>query len=210
MWSLNHLILFAAATAALAFSPGPNQAYMLSRTLVQGRRAGIVSLLGVESGFCVHLFAAAFGLTAFLLAIPLAYEALRLLGAAYLLYIAWRTVRNTGTFANLDRQIPADPARHLFRMGFVSNALNPKTAVFYLSIFPQFVDPAQGNILGQSVILGLVHIAVSTSCNLVVVLTAGSMASLLRRGPVWERVQRWLFGSLLAGFAVRLALDEPR
>ncbi len=207
MLSLNQILLFAAATAALAFSPGPNQAYMLSRTLARGRHAGIMCLVGVESGFFVHLFAAALGLTAFFLTVPFAYNTLRFAGAAYLLYLAWHTIRGTGGFGGLNCQIANDSPRRLIRMGFVSNALNPKTAVFYLSIFPQFVDPAQGSILGQSLILGLVHIMISTSCNLVVILASGHIASWVRKGTVWGRVQRWLFGGLLAGFAVHLALE---
>jgi threonine/homoserine/homoserine lactone efflux protein len=210
MLSHDQLLLFAAATAALAFSPGPNQAYMLSRTLAKGRRAGMMCLLGVESGFFVHLFAAAFGLTAFFLAVPLAYSTLRLVGAAYLFYLAWQTIRGTGAFADLNRQVPDDPPQCLFRMGFLSNTLNPKTAVFYFSIFPQFVDPALGSVFGQSIILGLVHIIVSTSCNLAIILAAGYIASGLRRGTVWEGVRRWLFGGLLAGFAVHLALESRK
>ncbi|MBA3832215.1 MAG: LysE family translocator [Chthoniobacterales bacterium] len=210
MLTFHQLLLFVVATAALALSPGPNQAYMLSRTLSQGRAAGIVALLGVETGFTVHLFAAAFGLTAFLLVVPVAYNALRLLGAGYLLYLAWRTVRGSGAFAALKRPVSADTPGRLYRMGFVSNALNPKTAMFYLSIFPQFIGPMRGSVLGPSIVLGLIHIAVSTACNLLVIFTAGIIASRLQRQPVWERIQRWLFGGLLAGFAIKLALEERR
>lgn len=210
MLSLDQLLLFVAATAALAFSPGPNQAYMLSRTLARGRRAGIMCLLGVESGFFVHLFAAALGLTAFFLTVPFARNTLRFLGAAYLLYLAWHTIRGTGAFSDLNGQIPDAPPRRLCQMGFLSNTLNPQTAMFYLSIFPQFVDPAHGNVLGQSIILGVVHIAVSTSCNLVIILAAGYIALWLRRGAVWDGIRRWLFGGLLAGFAVHLALESRK
>jgi threonine/homoserine/homoserine lactone efflux protein len=206
MPSTDQLLLFAAATAALALSPGPNQAYMLSRTVSRGRRAGIICLLGVESGFFVHLFAVAFGLTAFLITVPYAYHALRFAGAAYLFYLAWHTIRGAASMADANHQTSDDPPWRLFRMGFVSNALNPKTAVFYLSIFPQFVDP-QGNILVQSIVLGLLHIVVSTSCNLAIILASGYLASKLRSGTSWARLQRWLFGGLLAGFAVHLAWE---
>ncbi len=210
MLSLDQLLLFAAATAALAFSPGPNQAYMFSGTLAGGRRTGMLCLLGVESGFFVHLFAAALGLTAFFLAVPFAYNTLRFVGAAYLFYLSWHTIRGTGALADLNGQIAYDPPRRLFQMGFVSNALNPKTAVFCLSIFPQFVDPSQGSVLVQSIFLGLIHIIVSTSCNLVLILASGHIASRLRRGTVCEAVRRWLFGGLLAGFALHLAWECRR
>jgi threonine/homoserine/homoserine lactone efflux protein len=210
MLTFHQLLPFILATAVLALSPGPNQAYMLSRTLSQGRAAGIIALLGVETGFMVHLFAAAFGLTAFLLVVPVAYNALRFLGAGYLLYLAWRTVRGSGAFGSLKRVVPIETPRHLYRMGFLSNALNPKTAMFYLSIFPQFVAPVRGHILAQSILLGLVHITVSTVCNLLVIFAAGIIASRLQREPVWERIQRWLFGGLLAGFAIKLVFEERR
>jgi len=210
MLTFHRLLPFILATAVLALSPGPNQAYMLSRTLSQGRAAGIIALLGVETGFTVHLFAAAFGLTAFLLVIPVAYNALRFLGAGYLLYLAWRTVRGSGTFGSLKRAVATETSGRLYRLGFVSNALNPKTAMFYLSIFPQFVAPVRGNVLAQSIALGLVHIAVSTVCNLLVIVAAGIIASRLQREPVWERIQRWVFGGLLAGFAIKLVFEERR
>ena len=197
MFPLDTLALFVLATAALALTPGPNMAFMLSSTVSRGRRAGVVSLLGVESGFLVHLLAVASGLTALLLAVPYAYGALRLLGAAYLLCLAWQTVRGHGGFGTLDQDSRVAPVK-LYRAGFLSNALNPKTAVFYLSVFL------------QSVALGLLHIAVSTACNLTVVLAAGAGSAWLADRPTWLRLQRWLFGGLLAGFAVRLALSDRR
>ena len=206
MFPLDTLALFVLATAALALTPGPNMAYMLSSTVSRGRRAGVVSLLGVETGFLVHLVAVASGLTALLLAVPYAYDALRLLGAAYLLYLAWQTVRGGG-FGPEEREAHEPPVR-VYLAGFLSNALNPKTAVFYLSVFPQFVDPEAGSVFFQSVALGLLHILVSTACNLSVVLAAGS--AWLAERPAWLRVQRWLFGGLLAAFAVRLVLDDRR
>lgn len=209
MFLLDNLVLFVFATAALTLAPGPNMAYMLSSTVSRGRRAGVVSLLGVESGFLVHLFAVASGLTALLLAVPYAYDALRLLGAAYLLYLAWQTVRGSGGLAPEEREAPEPPVR-VYLAGFLSNALNPKTAVFYLSVFPQFVDPAAGSVFFQSVALGLLHILVSTACNLAVVLAAGAGSRWLTGRPGWLRFQRWVFGGLLTAFAFRLALDDRR
>jgi threonine/homoserine/homoserine lactone efflux protein len=203
------LVLFVLAAAALALAPGPNMAYMLSRAVSQGRRAGVVSLLGVESGFLVHLLAVASGLTAILLAVPYAYDALRLFGAAYLLYLAWQMVRSRGGSFDPGREA-LDTTRKLYGAGFLSNALNPKTAIFYLSVFPQFVDPARGTVFAQSIALGLLHIAVSTACNLAVVLAASSGSAWLTGRPAWRRLQRSVFGVVLAGFALRLALDDRR
>jgi threonine/homoserine/homoserine lactone efflux protein len=202
----SHLIVFVLATAALAFTPGPNTALMVSRTISNGPAAGAAVLVGVELGFFVHLVAASFGLTALLLAVPAAYDALRIAGAAYLLYVAFRIVR-TGLVRLPGSSEPA-PMCQLLRTGFLSNALNPKTAAFYLAIFPQFVDPHLA-LLAQTLVLGAVHIAVSTCCNLVYIAAAGRLYTFLRRHSVAERIQRWLSASVIAGFAVKLAW-EPR
>lgn len=200
-----HLIVFVFATAALAFTPGPNTALMVSRTISNGPGAGAAVLAGVELGFFFHLTAASFGITALLLAVPTAYEALRIVGAAYLLYVAFKIVR-TGLVKLPSISGPA-PMRQLLQTGFLSNALNPKTAAFYLAIFPQFVDPEQA-LLAQTFALGAVHIAVSTCCNLVYIAAAGKLYEFLRSHRIAERIQRWVFASVIAGFAVNLAWES--
>lgn len=200
------LIVFVVATAALAFTPGPNTALMISRTISNGPAAGVAVLLGVELGFLVHLLAASFGITALLLAVPAAYEVLRILGAVYLLYIAWRMAR-TG-LVKLPAVGGAVPMRRLLQTGFLSNTLNPKTGAFYLAVFPQFVDPHHA-VLTQALLPGAVHIAVSACCNLVWIGAAGRLHGFLRRHSLAERMQRWLFATVIAGFAVSLAW-QPR
>jgi threonine/homoserine/homoserine lactone efflux protein len=211
MLSHTHIAIFVLATAALALSPGPNMVYMLSRAVSQGRKAGIVSLIGVETGFLVHLFAAALGLTAFFTTVPFAYELLRWVGSSYLLYLAFKTIRGTGiSLTSQQKMTPDDSPDKLYWMGFLSNSLNPKTAVFYFTIFPQFIDVSHGGIFLQSVMLGVIHIAVSTTCNLAVICTASALSQWLERCPTSAKVQRWLFGGLLAGFAFRLAFEKRR
>jgi threonine/homoserine/homoserine lactone efflux protein len=202
----SHLIIFVLATATLALTPGPNTALMISRTISNGHAAGVVVLVGVELGFFVHLTAASLGITALLFAVPAAYEVLRIVGAVYLLYIALRMVR-TGLVA-LPRLSGPAPIRQLLQTGFLSNALNPKTAAFYLAIFPQFLDPHHA-LLAQAFVLGGVHIAVSTCCNLMYIAAAGRLYEFLHKNSVAERIQRWVFASVIAGFAIRLAW-EPR
>jgi threonine/homoserine/homoserine lactone efflux protein len=199
--------VFAIATALLALTPGPNTTLTISRTLAQGRVAGALVLAGVELGFLVHLFATGLGLTALLLALPLAYDLLRIAGAAYLLYIAYRMV--IGRYRLVGRQavFMQRPCR-LIGLGFTSNALNPKTAAFYLAIVPQFIDPHHGSVPLQIFLLGAVHITVSTMCNMIWVLGAGGLTALLERHPGWERAQRWLFGTIIGGFAVKLLVDR--
>jgi threonine/homoserine/homoserine lactone efflux protein len=201
--------LFSGAALVMVLTPGPNMIYLVSRSLCQGRRAGVLSLFGVAAGFLVHMLAAAVGLTALFMAIPLAYEALKWAGALYLLFLAWQAVKPGARSPFEARALPADPPRKLFFMGFLTNVLNPKIAVFYLAIFPQFVSPEHGSVLVQSVQLGFTQIAVSFSVNLCIVLSAARLAAWFSRSPRWLAAQRYLMGSVLAALAVRLAL-EPR
>lgn len=204
------IALFALAALIMVLTPGPNMIYLISRSLCQGRRAGITSLFGVAAGFLVHMFAAAVGLTALFLAIPLAYDLLRWLGAVYLLWLAWQALRPGARSPFEARELPADSPARLFFMGFMTNALNPKIAVFYLSVFPQFVRPENGSVLGQSLVLGLTQILVSFAVNLGIILSAARLAAWFGRNPLWLGLQRWFMGLVLGGLAVRLALEERR
>lgn len=203
------LAAFALMALAMVITPGPNMIYLLSRSILQGRTAGLISLLGVVLGFLVYMLGAALGLTGVLLAVPLAYDAVRWLGAAYLLWLAWTAIR-PGARSVLEprRDLPHDGAQRLFMMGFLTNLLNPKIAVLYLSLLPQFVEPDRGPILGQFLILGLTQITISFSINLTIVFLAGTVASWLAARPSLLVVQRWLMGTVLAGLAVRLALER--
>ena len=203
------LLLFAAAALLMALTPGPNMIYLVSRSICQGRKAGVISLFGVVSGFLVHMFAAAVGLTAVFLAVPLAYELLKWAGAAYLMWMAWQAVRPGARSLFETRELAEDSSRGLFLMGFLTNLLNPKIAVFYLSVFPQFVSPGHGSVFLQSVVLGVTQIVVSFSINLLIVLFAASIAAWFAKNPRWIAVQRYVMGFVLAGLAVRLIL-EPR
>src|SRR5690606_28208496 len=135
------------------------------RSLCQGRLAGLISLGGVALGFVFYMLCAALGITALLFAVPYTYDALRFAGAAYLLYLAWQAVKPGGRSPFEVRELPRDAPRKLFAMGFLTNLLNPKIAMLYLSLLPQFIDPADGSVLGQSLALGFTQIAVSVSVN---------------------------------------------
>lgn len=195
----------------MVLTPGPNMVYLVSRSLSQGHRAGIISLAGVAAGFLVHMFIAAAGITAVFMAVPLAYESLRWIGAAYLLWLAWQASWPGAAGSPLEpRALAANSSPKLFAMGFLTNALNPKIAVFYLSVFPQFVRPEHGSMFAQSIELGLVQIAVSFCVNLALILCAARLAAWFAKNPFWLAVQRWVMGFVLAGLAVRLALEERR
>lgn len=202
------LLGVAAIALGLVLTPGPNMVYLVSRSVTQGRRAGLVSLLGVAAGFAVYLAAATAGLAGLFLAVPAAYTVLKLAGAAYLLYLAWQAVRPGGVAVFAVRQLPADAPRRLFTMGLVTNLLNPKIAVLYVALLPQFIDPERGSVAVQSLVLGATQIVIALSVNAVIVLVAGSLAAFLATRPGWLRAQRYLMGGVLAALALRLAADR--
>lgn len=201
---LARLELFAFAVLLLALTPGPVWIYLISRTLAQGRRAGYFSMFGVAAGVVVHVVLAAAGLSVVLLAIPFAFDAIKLAGAAYLLWLAWSTVRGGGmNFA--PQALPPVPDRVLLRQGFIASTLNPKVAVFYLSLFPQFIEPAAGPVFGQSLALGVVHLVVASAVDIGLVTIAGALSAWFVRRPLWLRVQRWFLGGAFGVLAVWLA-----
>src|ERR1700755_1463138 len=159
------LLAFTLVSLGIVLTPGPNMIYVISRSITQGRGAGIVSLGGVALGFVFYSLCAAFGITALLLAVPFAYDALRFAGAAYLLWLAWQAVKPGGRSPFQVKEVAVDGPRKLFAMGFVTNLLNPKIAMLYLALLPQFIDPAQASVLTQSLALGFIQIAISVSVN---------------------------------------------
>ncbi|KAA0949774.1 MULTISPECIES: LysE family translocator [unclassified Pseudomonas] len=210
MIPLNELLIFAAASLLLVLTPGPNMIYLISRSICQGRKAGVTSLLGVVAGFFVHLFAAAVGLTAVFLAVPMAYEALKWAGALYLLWLAWQAVKPGARSPFEAQQLPPDSSRKLVTMGFLTSALNPKIAVFYLSVFPQFISPEHGSVFTQSLVLGITQISVSFTVNLLISLFAATIAGWFINNPTWLSVQRYFMGFVLAALAIRLMLEQRR
>jgi threonine/homoserine/homoserine lactone efflux protein len=204
------LFAFALVALAMVLTPGPNMIYLISRSISQGRIAGLISLGGVAVGFVFYMLCAAFGVTALLFAVPYAYDALRFAGAAYLLYLAWQAVRPNGRSPFQVHKLDFDSPRKLFLMGLLTNLLNPKIAMLYLALLPQFIDPAQGIVLGQSVVLGFTQIAISLSVNALIAIAAGGIAGFLATRPKWLLAQRWLMGTMLAGFALRMAFEARR
>ena len=210
MPEFSSLIAFGFIALGMVITPGPNMIYLISRSISQGRTAGLISLGGVALGFLFYMPCAALGITALLFAVPYAYDALRFSGAVYLLYLAWQTVKPGGRSPFHVKSLPKDSRRKLFMMGLVTNLLNPKVAVMYLSFLPQFISPDHGSVLTQSLILGFTQIAISISVNTVIVTMAGSIAVFLAGRPLWLVIQRWLMGTVLAALAVRMATEARR
>jgi threonine/homoserine/homoserine lactone efflux protein len=209
MIAAQDLLIFTGICLMMVLTPGPNMIYLISRSICQGRRAGVISLFGIVSGLTVHVLAAAVGLSALFMAVPFAYELLKYAGAGYLLWMAWQSVK-PGARSPLEPQdLPHDSPRKLYAMGMVTSILNPKVAMLYLSIFPQFVSPTQGSVFWQSLTLGGVQMATSFTVNLMIALSAAGIASWFSRHPTWLATQRYVMGSVLAALAFKLAL-EPR
>jgi threonine/homoserine/homoserine lactone efflux protein len=207
----SELLLFSLAALGLVISPGPNMIYLISRSIVQGRKAGMISLAGVICGFMFHIIMVSFGLAIILLKVPYAYITLKTLGVSYLLYLAYQAIKPSGkSIFETRTDLKQDGPLKLFSIGFFTNVLNPKVTVFYLSFFPQFIQPERGDVLVQSFQLGITQMTVSFVINFIIVITAAKMAAWFSRQPVWVRIQKWFMASVLAVLAVRMALEKSK
>ncbi|MEE3651400.1 MULTISPECIES: LysE family translocator [unclassified Brenneria] len=209
MPEINSLFAFSLIALGMVLTPGPNMIYLISRSICQGRAAGLISLGGVALGFVFYMICAAFGITAIVMAVPYAYDTIRIAGAIYLLWLAWQAIRPNGRSPFQIKVLPKDSARKLFIMGFLTNLLNPKIAVMYLSLLPQFINPAHGSVLTQSLALGMTQIIISVSVNAVIAISAGTIAHFLTKRPSFSLIQRWVMGGVLTTLAVKI-LGESR
>ena len=210
------MVSFAAVTGVvlvalgMVLTPGPNMIYVVSRSITQGRRAGFLSLLGVAVGFLSYLVATAFGLSVLFAAVPSLYLAVKLAGAGYLGWLAWQTLRPGAASVFAPVQLAPDPPRRLFAMGLLTNLLNPKAAIMYASLIPQFIDVHAGHLVLQGLLLGSAQIVVSLTVNGILVLAAGRIATFLAQRPTWLSIQRFVTGTVLGLIAVKLATDKAR
>ncbi len=205
---LGNYPLFVAACVVLVVTPGPNLLYLISRTLCQGRTAGLISLAGTTSGFAVHVVAASLGLSAMLIAVPVLFDGVRLAGAAYLLWLAWDALRSRDAALFAPRALASEPPAKLYRTGLLTSVLNPKVALFYLALFPQFVVPAHGSVLLQSLLPGATQIVIAVAGDTLFVLGAARMSRWLSVRPAWEAAQRYVQGGVFAAIALKLALGK--
>jgi threonine/homoserine/homoserine lactone efflux protein len=210
MVSLAALAGISAVALGLVLTPGPNMIYLVSRSIMQGRRAGLISLAGVAVGSLSYLVAVTLGIAAIFAVVPELYLSLKLAGAAYLLWLAWKALKPGGESAFAPRPLPADSPRRLFTMGLLTCLLNPKIAVLYLSLLPQFVNTSQGHVGEQSFELGLAQIVIAVTVNGLIALSAGTIAAFLNRRPVWLRLQRYIMGTVLGALAIRIATDRSK
>ncbi|CAG9274550.1 Threonine/homoserine/homoserine lactone efflux protein [Paraburkholderia unamae] len=210
MLGLSTLALFSGACLALTMTPGPDMLLIASRSVSQGRAAGFASLAGIQAGTYCHAMAAAFGLSELFLAVPAAYDAVRFAGAAYLLYLAWKTFRANSTIASAATTSARKSLGRIFRQGLLTNLLNPKMALFVLALFPQFVRPQDGSVALQILMLATVLNAIGFVVNGVVIVGASRVVRRLMGGRRQSRLAQSLLGTVFAGLAIRLAMASRR
>lgn len=193
------VLAFAMISLGMALTPGPNMIYLISRSLCQGKTAG----------FIFYMLCTALGITALLMTIPLAYDVLKIAGALYLIYLGWKAIRSPhSTFEMVNVQSYSNSK--LLLMGFLTNLLNPKIAMMYLALLPQFIQPHENYVLLQTISLGLVQIIISLIVNSIFILTASSFTQFLNRHTLWLKLQKWFMGTVFFGLATQIMLSSRR
>ena len=198
--------LFCLAATALIVIPGPAVLYIVAQSVGQGRRAGLVSASGVASGGLVHVLGAAVGLSGLLLSSATLFSAVKLAGAAYLVYLGARRLLGREASAFVAPSEARSP-RRLYRDGVVVNILNPKTALFFYAFLPQFLDPGRGSVVLQALVLGALFVAIALLSDSVWALASGSAAGWLKARPIAAHVERWVTGTVLVGLGAAAALS---
>jgi threonine/homoserine/homoserine lactone efflux protein len=212
MAGVHNLPMFIVAGLLLAMSPGPDTAYILGRSAQSGWRGGMVAALGIAIGIWVHILAAAIGLSALLMTSARAFTVMKLVGAAYLVFLGVKMIASTGQRRDpaMERTPPATPTNQIFWQGFLTNVLNPKVALFFLAFLPQFINSGTPSKAASFLFLGLVFDVVGTSWNLTV---AGTAARFARWARGSTRLIDWIdrtIGGVFIYLGFRLATVEHR
>jgi len=205
----NSLLVFIGTGLLLNITPGPDVLYIVGRSLAQGRIAGLISVLGISTGCLFHIAAAALGLSALTIALPVAYDAVRYAGAAYMVWLGVRALVTKSSPLHA-RKVEPEPLGRIFRQGMLTNILNPKVALFFLAFLPQFTDPARGPLSLQITLLGLIFIGNGTIVCAVYALGASHLGEWLKNR---YDVATWLnrvMGTLFVGLGLRLAFGHRR
>ncbi len=203
------LTAFIVASIVIALVPGPDMMLYLSKTIGQSRRAGLVTFAGTVTGACGHIAAATLGLSAVLAASATAFTILKIVGAAYLLYLAWDAIRHGSSF-RVEPGQTAESYRSLYLKGFLVDLLNPKMIVFFVTFLPQFITPGDPNATERLLVLGITFLIITTPICLIQIFAASAIANFLRRSPRATRAVDYVFAGIMAAFAVRLVLGEAR
>jgi threonine/homoserine/homoserine lactone efflux protein len=199
------LFIFLLAALGLLLIPGPAVIYIVTRSIAQGRKAGIASVLGIELAGLCHSVAAAFGLSAILLASSMAFNLVKYLGAAYLIYLGIRALLSKGAEHTTEDKTPPSMAQ-LFRKGFIVNILNPKTALFFYAFLPQFVDPARGSPIIQILFLGILFVLLATITDSTYALVTSGVGKLIAQKVGFQRIQKYVTGGIYITLGVAAAV----
>ena len=212
MFDSTRLLLFLTAALLLAVAPGPGMLYVLARSLAGGKREGVLSALGTFLGGMVHVLAAALGVSVILARSAAAFSTVKYAGAAYLCFLGVRMIldaRKQEAFSTDESNVaPSISARNPLWQGVATEMLNPKTALFFLSFIPQFVNRGAGHVFLQFVVLGTVSVVLNTSADMVVILLAGPLGKKIRSSVVFRRRQRTVTGAIMIGLGTYLATSE--
>lgn len=209
MIALPHFLIFLSAAFLLAIAPGPGMLYVLARSLAGGRREGLLSALGTFLGGMVHVFAAGAGISIILAKSATAFATVKYLGAAYLCFLGIRMILEARREAALPiATLPR--GRNPLWQGVMTEVLNPKTALFFLSFIPQFVNRGSGHVLAQFIVLGTLSVSLNTCADIVVTLLAGPLGQRIRGSERFRRRQRTLTGTVMIGLGTYLAFGESK
>ncbi len=212
MFDSTRMLLFLTAAILLAVAPGPGMLYVLARSLSGGKREGVLSALGTFLGGMVHVFAAALGVSVILARSAMAFATVKYCGAAYLCFLGIRMILDARKQEGLDagdfpaKSLPA--SRNPLWQGVATEVLNPKTALFFLSFIPQFVNRGTGHVFVQFVMLGTVSVVLNTSADLIVILLAGPLGRKIRSSAAFRKRQRTVTGAIMIGLGTYLATSE--
>ncbi|MBL8791367.1 MAG: LysE family translocator [Rhizobiales bacterium] len=202
-------LAYSLASMLLFITPGPDMSLWLSRTIVSGRRAGIAAMAGTQLGCVVHTLLAAFGVSAVIAASPTAFTALKIVGAAYLLWLAVDAVRN-GSSLNVRTDQPKSTALSSFILGTTVNLTNPKVVLFFITFLPQFVSAHDPNVTGKLLFLGLYFVAINTPLAALLIWGAEKVVMWLKARPLVLRGIDYSFAGVFAFFAFRIAMTQGR
>ena len=205
----SQLYFFIGAAIALLLLPGPAVLYITARSASQGRVAGLVSVLAIETANFVQAVAAALGLSAILLSSALAFDVVKYLGAAYLIYLGIRKLL-AGDNGSADATVKQESLSRIYWQGFAINILNPKTALFFFAFLPQFIDPAKGNVVGQNLLLGAIFVGLAIITDSMYALLASSLAGKLAGNKRFQKGQRYFAGIVYIGLGITTALTGTR
>lgn len=210
MFEAQTLLVFALACLALTATPGPDMLLIAARSVAQGRMAGFVTYLGVAAGSFCHALFLALGLSQLFLAVPYAYDLVRYIGAAYLLFLAWQAFTARSSFAMPQAEAKTHSILVIFRQGFLTNLLNPKVALFFLALFPQFLDPAAGSVGLQVLVLATILNVIGLMTNGAVILLVGSLRVFATGAQSFAKWSRYILGTVFGALAARLLFEGQK